>query len=42
VWVVEELDVEISGGGTVSYYGSPTSVTKDTSGFGVIEDIGDK
>jgi hypothetical protein len=42
VWVVDELDVEISGAGSVSYYGSPSSVTKNTSGAGIIEDIGDK
>jgi hypothetical protein len=41
VWVEDSLDVTISGGGSVEYFGSP-SVTQDVSGLGDIRRAGDK
>ena len=41
VWVEDSLDVTISGGGSVEYFGSP-SVTRDVSGLGDIRHAGDK
>jgi len=41
VWVVDQLDVNISGGGFVNYYGNP-QVTKSISGLGRVEKAGDK
>ena len=41
VWVEDSLDVRISGGGSVEYFGSP-SVTQDVSGLGDIRRAGDK
>ena len=41
VWVADQLDVNISGGGYVKYYGNP-QVTKNVSGLGKIEKAGDK
>ena len=41
VWVPERLTGNISGGGSVNYYGSP-QVDTETSGFGQFEKLGDK
>jgi hypothetical protein len=41
VWVTDQLDVNISGGGFVRYYGDP-EVTKTISGIGRVEKAGDK
>ncbi len=42
VWVTDSLDVKISGAGSVSYYGEPSNLTKNISGAGFVEDVGDK
>ena len=39
VWTRSDLNVKISGAGSVSYYGSPT-VSKDISGLGVLNSTG--
>ena len=41
VWVTERLTGNISGGGSVNYYGSP-QVDTETSGLGQFEKLGDK
>jgi hypothetical protein len=41
VWVTDELTGEISGGGSVSYYGDPTTNTS-TSGIGSFKPLGEK
>ncbi len=41
LWVEDSLDVTISGGGSVEYFGSP-SVSQDVSGLGDIRRVGDK
>jgi len=41
VWATESLDIKISGGGVLDYYGSPT-VTQDINGAGDINNLGDK
>ena len=41
VWVTGQLTGEISGGGTVSYYGNPQTSTK-TSGLGTFKSLGTK
>jgi hypothetical protein len=41
VWATEALDIELSGGGQVEYYGNP-SVTQDVSGLGKIKGLGGK
>ena len=41
VWVADELDVTISGGGDVGYYGNPR-IRQDISGLGSINHRGDK
>jgi hypothetical protein len=40
LWVTDTLDIEITGTGTVSYYGSPT-VTED-AGMGTVEPLGER
>jgi len=42
VCATETLDAEVSGSGSVSYYGDPSSVTRSGSGSGVINDLGEK
>jgi len=39
VWAVEDLDVAISGLGSVEYYGTPT-VKKSVSGLGSVASLG--
>ncbi len=41
VWVVDTLDVSISGSGNVKYYGSP-AVTENTTGSGALTALGEK
>lgn len=41
VWVTDQLNGSISGGGNVSYYGSPR-VSTNTSGLGVYKSMGNK
>jgi hypothetical protein len=41
LWVTEKLDSQISGAGSISYYGSPT-ITQNNSGAGVTRHLGDK
>jgi hypothetical protein len=41
IWVLDTLDVEISGAGNVEYFGSP-DVTRDISGAGKVTSQGDK
>jgi hypothetical protein len=41
VWAVEDLDVTISGLGSVEYYGSPT-VKKSVSGLGSVTNLGNR
>jgi hypothetical protein len=41
IWVLDSLDVEITGTSKVSYYGSP-NVTQDISGTGSLTSLGDK
>ncbi len=41
IWVLDSLDVEITGVSKVSYYGSPT-VTKNITGTGSLTSLGDK
>jgi len=41
VWATQNLDVNISGVGSVSYYGDPT-VTQVISGLGSVQHLGDK
>lgn len=41
VWATETLDITISGGGKLNYYGSP-SVTQEISGAGTITSLGEK
>ncbi len=42
VWVDDELDANVSGAGSINYYGSPSSVTKNVSGLGGVNSNGDK
>ncbi|XHS79655.1 head GIN domain-containing protein [Burkholderiaceae bacterium UC74_6] len=42
LWVTDMLNVSISGIGDVDYFGSPTKVTRDTSGLGSIKALGEK
>ena len=41
VWATETLQVNINGGGSVSYYGSP-NVTQQISGLGEVKNLGEK
>ena len=41
VWAAETLQVSISGGGSVSYYGAP-QVTEEISGLGQVRSLGEK
>ena len=41
LWVTDRLTGTISGGGSVSYYGSPQTTTQ-TSGLGVFKSLGNK
>jgi hypothetical protein len=41
VWATDSLDVNIVGGGTVNYYGSP-NLTQEISGLGEVKNIGEK
>jgi hypothetical protein len=41
IWVLDTLDVEISGAGNVEYFGNP-EVTRDISGAGKVTSRGDK
>ena len=41
VWATETLDVTITGGGSVSYYGSP-SISEQISGLGEVKNLGEK
>lgn len=41
VWATESLQVGITGGGSVSYYGSP-SVSQQISGLGDVKNLGEK
>lgn len=41
VWVTETLDISITGGGSVSYYGSP-NVTQEITGLGDVKNLGEK
>jgi hypothetical protein len=41
VWATETLDISIKGGGSVSYYGSPT-VTQEITGLGDVKNLGNK
>jgi len=41
MWVDDELDAEISGAGSIHYYGSP-AVTKQINGLGSVSRSGDK
>ncbi len=42
VWVRDSLETNISGLGSVDYYGSPTSITKSNSGLGSVNSLGTK
>ncbi|NWG05605.1 MAG: DUF2807 domain-containing protein [Chloroflexi bacterium] len=42
VWVDDELDANVSGAGSVNYYGSPASLTKNVSGVGGVNSKGEK
>lgn len=42
VWVEESLDVNVSGVGSVSYYGNPESVTQNISGLGSVNSKGER
>jgi hypothetical protein len=42
VWVDADLDAEISGAGSVNYYGSPDNVRKHINGLGSVNHLGDK
>jgi len=42
VWVDDELDANVSGAGSVNYYGSPSTLTKNVSGVGSVNHKGDK
>lgn len=42
VWVEDELDVLINGSGTVSYYGNPENVSKNITGSGSVNSLGEK
>ncbi|MEP7358656.1 MAG: head GIN domain-containing protein [Anaerolineales bacterium] len=42
IWVREQLDVAISGSGTVNYFGTPTIGQRDITGSGDINPMGDK
>jgi len=42
VWVDDKLDAEISGVGSVSYYGAEDAVTKQIGGLGGVKYLGDK
>ncbi len=41
VWAIDTLEINIDGGGTVNYYGTP-SVTQDINGLGDINNRGEK
>ncbi len=41
VWATEELDMTLSGAGSISYYGSPR-VRQKVSGLGRVEGLGDR
>jgi len=41
VWAIDSLDINIDGGGTVNYYGSP-NITQDINGVGEINNQGEK
>ncbi|MBV8603434.1 MAG: DUF2807 domain-containing protein [Pelomonas sp.] len=42
LWVTDALDVDISGIGSVDYWGHPARLRRDTSGLGSIKALGDK
>jgi hypothetical protein len=42
LWVRSQLDVSISGSGTVNYFGTPTIGKRDITGSGDINPMGDK
>jgi len=42
LWVTDALDVDISGIGSVDYWGQPARLRRDTSGLGSIKALGEK
>ena len=42
VWVSDSLEADVTGVGSVSYYGSPASVKQNVSGLGSVRSAGDK
>jgi len=42
IWVLNDLTANISGVGSINYYGSPTSIQKNVSGLGKVNPLGDK
>lgn len=42
LWVSEALDANVTGVGSVAYYGSPTSITQNVSGLGSVRSAGTK
>jgi hypothetical protein len=42
IWVLTDLTANISGVGSINYYGSPSSIQKTVSGLGKVNQLGDK
>jgi hypothetical protein len=42
LWVERSLEAQISGTGSINYYGAPATVTKHVSGLGSINSVGSK
>ena len=42
VWATNSLDIQISGMGSVNYYGDPANLTRDVSGLGTVKNMGSK
>jgi hypothetical protein len=42
VWVINRLDADLSGGSSLSYYGQPEIVNRNTSGGSSIESLGSR
>lgn len=42
IWVLDELTANLSGIGSINYYGSPATIQKNVSGLGKVNSLGNK